>query len=81
MSYDDNEDKEEDISIDVDKLKQQLIVNQEKSLQEQQFSQENIIINEEELIHQINNNDFIEYVIQIVKKTVKCEDSLIRQIL
>jgi hypothetical protein len=40
------------------------------------------IIDENELKSKIKNNeDFFEYVIRTVKKTVKCEDALIRQIL
>ena len=42
---------------------------------------ENTIIVEDGLKSKINNNDFFEYVIRTVKKTVKCEDALIRQIL
>ena len=39
-----------------------------------------IIIDEQELRLTIHTNDFIEYVFKTVKKTVKCEDVLIRQI-
>ena len=42
---------------------------------------DNTIIDEDGLKSKINNNDFFEYVIRTVKKTVKCEDALIRQIL
>ncbi|MGI9012484.1 MAG: hypothetical protein ACR2F1_15040 [Nitrososphaeraceae archaeon] len=41
----------------------------------------NIIINEQELKSNIHSNNFIEYVIEKIKKTVKYEDVLIRQIL
>ena len=40
-----------------------------------------LTIDEQELKSKINNDDYVEYVIQTVKKTVKCEDALIRQIL
>ena len=67
MTYDD----------DIDKI----LADQEKSRQEKQKQEEQ---------HQPNNHvdnknneeeDFIDYVIKKVKKTVKCEDALIRQIL
>ncbi len=38
-------------------------------------------INSSKVIESIPNNDLIEYIIESIKKTVKCEDSLIRQIL
>jgi hypothetical protein len=46
-------------------------------------SQENIgpVIDIDELRSKINYCDFIEYAINIVKKTVKCEDTLVKQIL
>ena len=40
----------------------------------------NIIIDEQELASKIHNNDFIECFFKTVKRTVKCEDVLIRQI-
>jgi hypothetical protein len=43
-----------------------------------------VVIDEQELKSKINNNfdgDFINYIIKQIKKTVKCEDVLIRQIL
>ena len=41
----------------------------------------NTKIDEDGLKSKIKNNNFFEYVIKKVKKTVKCEDALIRQIL
>src|SRR4051812_29843564 len=38
------------------------------------------LIDTNELRTKINYKDFIRYVIDIVKKTVKCEDTLIKQI-
>jgi hypothetical protein len=38
------------------------------------------IIDEQEFRSKIHNNNFIEYVIETIKKTVKCEDVLVRQI-
>jgi hypothetical protein len=71
---------QENLSTDLDKIKRQLLDDQQESLKQQ--SDNNIIkIKEQELKHQIHNDDFIEYVVKIVKKTVKCEDILIRQIL
>ncbi len=42
---------------------------------------DNLIIEKKELKSKIQNEDFFEYVIKTIKKTVKCEDALIRQIL
>jgi hypothetical protein len=39
------------------------------------------IIYDKELKSKIDNSDFVEYVVKAIKKTVKCEDGLIRQIL
>jgi hypothetical protein len=41
----------------------------------------NSTIDPEELKSKINYQDLIEYAIKIVKKTVKCEDTLIKQIM
>jgi hypothetical protein len=83
-----NEDKENS-NIDLDSIKRQLLINQESYLKEQTQSgindtEDNInklIIDEQELKSKISTSDFFEYVIKAVKKTVKCEDILIRQIL
>jgi hypothetical protein len=83
-----NEDKENS-NIDLDSIKRQLLINQESYLKEQTQSgindtEDNInklIIDEQELKSKISTSDFFEYVIKAVKKTVKCEDVLIRQIL
>ena len=91
MSYDncDDENKEK-FSIDLDNIKRQLLSDQEKWFEEQKQSEINdnknntnnkLIIDEEELKSKIHNSDFVEYVVKTVKKTVKCEDVLIRQIL
>src|SRR5215208_2484297 len=83
-----NEDKENS-NIDLDSIKRQLLINQESYLKEQTQSgindtEDNInklIIDEQELKSKTSTSDFFEYFIKIVKKTVKCEDVLIRQIL
>ena len=91
MSYDDyadNENKENTV-IDMDNIKKQLLSDQEKRFEEQKQTKINdtedtdkkLTIDEQELKSKINNDDYVEYLIQIIKKTVKCEDSLIRQIL
>ncbi|MGD1836988.1 MAG: hypothetical protein ACPKPY_02885 [Nitrososphaeraceae archaeon] len=43
--------------------------------------QEDYRINERQLISNIGNKDFINYIVKSIKKKVKCEDVLIRQIL
>ena len=86
--YADNENKENTV-IDMDNVKEQLLSDQEKCLEEQikdkindtEDTDKKLTIDEQELKSKINNDDYVEYLIQIVKKTVKCEDSLIRQIL
>ena len=50
-------------------------------VREDDDSDNTIIVDEYRLKSQIKNNDYFEYVIRTVKKTVKCEDPLIRQIL
>ncbi|HSF00553.1 MAG TPA: hypothetical protein VLA48_06620 [Nitrososphaeraceae archaeon] len=40
-----------------------------------------LVVDEEELRSKIPTDDFVEYVFKTVKKTVKCEDVLIRQII
>ncbi len=86
--YADNENKENTL-IDTDNIKKQLLSDQEKCLEEQikdkikdtENYHKKITIDEQELKSKIHIDDYVEYLIQIVKKTVKCEDSLIRQIL
>ena len=91
MSCDDdayNETKE-NTAIDMYDIKRQLLSDQEKCVKEQiqakindtETYDEKLTIDEQELKSRIANDNFVEYLIQIVKKTVKCEDSLIRQIL
>ena len=53
-----------------------ILADQEKSRQEKQKQQSTNHVN-----NKGNEEDYIEYVIKKVKKTVKCEDALIRQIL
>jgi hypothetical protein len=91
MSCDDSvkDENKEDIVIDIDNIKRQLMAEEMKCLEKQQQSGINenentyqkLPIDEQELRANICNDDYVEYLIQIVKKTVKCEDSLIRQIL
>ena len=91
MSYGNYAENEniENIVMDTDNIKRQLIADQMKCLEEQKQTEINdsennykkLTIDEQELKSKINNDDFVEYLILIVKKTVKCEDSLIRQIL
>ena len=91
MSYDNSDDEsKEKFSIDLDNTKKQLLSNQEKCFEKQNHSEINynenntdnkLIINEQELKSKIHNNDFFKFVVKAVKKTVKCEDALIRQIL
>lgn len=76
-----NKVNEENNSNDLDTIKEKLIAEQEKLLIQQSANNNIIKINEQELENQIENDDFIEYVIKKVKKTVKCENILIRQIL
>ena len=86
MSYDNcNEENKEKFSIDLDNMKRQLLSEQEKKSEEQKQTKINandkLIIDKQELKSKIRNSDFVEYVVKAVKKTVKCEDALIRQIL
>jgi hypothetical protein len=91
MSYDDSvkDENKENMVIDIDNIKRQLIEEEEILLDKKQQSEihenennyQKITINKKELEFNICNDDYVEYLIQIVKKTVKCEDSLIRQIL
>jgi hypothetical protein len=83
-----NENKE-NTAIDMYNIQRKLLSDQEKYLKEKiqakvndtETYDEKLTIDEQALITEIENEDFVEYIIQIVKKTVKCEDSLIRQIL
>ena len=91
MSCDDYAEKEnkENFAIDLENTKRQLIADQEKCLEEQKQSEINdtennykkLILDEQDLKYKIHHDDFVEYVVKAVKKTVKCEDALIRQIL
>ena len=91
MSYDNcNEENNEKFSIDLDHIKRQLLSDEKKKFEEQKQTKINanenntnnkLIIDEQELKSKIQNSDFVEYVVIAVKKTVKCEDVLIRQIL
>jgi hypothetical protein len=91
LSYDNcNEENNEKFSIDLDNMKRQLLPGEKKKVEEQKQTQINanenntnneLIIDEQELNSKIQNSDFVEYVVRAVKKTVKCEDALIRQIL
>ena len=84
-----NDEIKENGTIDLDIFKRQLLVNQENILQEQRqfginYTENNnnkLLIDEQELKFKIPNRDFFEYIVKAVKKTVKCEDILIRQIL
>ena len=87
MSCDDyayNENKENTL-IDMDNVKNQLLSDQEKKFEEQnKFSNNdncnNTLIDGHELKSKIWNLSFADFVIRTAKKTVKKEDSLIRQI-
>ena len=92
MSCDDSvkDENKDNIVINIDNIKRQLIAGEEMCLEQQQQCSEindnentyqKLTIDEPELKFNICNDDYVEYLIQIVKKTVKCEDSLIRQIL
>ena len=91
MSYGNcNEENKEKFSIDLDNMKRQLLSDQEKKFVEQKQtkinanennSNDKLIIDEQELKSKIRNSDFVEFIVRAVKKTVKCEDALIRQIL
>lgn len=91
MSYDNcNEENNEKFSIDLDHIKRQLLSDEKKKFEEQKQTKINanenntnnkLIIDEQELKSKIQNSDFVESVVKAVKKTVKCEDVLIRQIL
>ena len=90
MSYDNcNEENNEKFSIDLDHIKRQLLSDEIKKFEEQKQTKINakenntnnkLIIDEQELKFKIQNSDFVEYVVKAIKKTVKCEDVLIRQI-
>jgi len=83
----DNENKENTL-IDMDNIKEQLLSDQEKCLKEQKQSwingtenNNNIVIDDgRDLKSKILNYGFADYVIKTAKKTVKSEDSLIRQV-
>jgi hypothetical protein len=85
--YVDNENKENTL-IDMDNIKKQLLSDQEKCLHEQKKSwindtenNNNIVIDDvQDLKSKILNYGFADYVIKTAKKTVKSEDSLIRQV-
>jgi hypothetical protein len=87
MSCDDSVklENKENIINDIDNVKRQLIADEEKYLEEHKKSGNNdncnnVLINGYELKSKIWNLDFADFVIRTVKKTVKREDSLIRQI-
>ena len=90
LSYDesDNENKE-NITIDLDNIKRKLIEDQERDLDKKQKqylindngNNNNIVIDDgRDLKSKILNYGFADYVIKTAKKTVKSEDSLIRQV-
>ena len=66
-------------TFDLEKTKRELLDEQDKILKKQVKKQDSI--NEQQLKSKIDSNNFIEYIVQSVKKTVKSEDVLIRQIL
>ena len=90
MSVDDYADYEnkENTLVDMDNIKKQLLSDQKKCLQEQKISwinntenNNNTIIDDgRDLKSKILNYGFADYVIKTAKKTVKSEDSLIRQV-
>ncbi|HSF51871.1 MAG TPA: hypothetical protein VLA74_14010 [Nitrososphaeraceae archaeon] len=70
---------------DLDSLKEQILIDQEKDIEKQKQShkinQDNIVIDDErDLKSKILNYGFADFVIKTIKKTVKREDSLIRQL-
>lgn len=78
------------INSDLKKIKAELLADYkvylEKQKQRQQFNSINndhntIILDEHQLKTKISNNNFFEYVKKKIKKTVKCEDALIKLIL
>src|SRR5919199_242166 len=60
--------------IDIEKIKQELLADDEQACVNQN------IVNNEELDCNIQDKDYAEFVINTIKKTVKQEDSLVRQI-
>jgi hypothetical protein len=87
MSCDDSakQENKENIVIDMDNIHRQLIADEEKYLDEQKKSSNNdncnnALIDGDELKSKIGNLDFADFVVRTAKKTVKREDSLIRQI-
>jgi hypothetical protein len=74
-----NENKE-NTAIDMYNIQRKLLSDQEKYLKEKiqakvndtETYDEKLTIDEQALITEIENEDFVEYIIQIVKKTVKC---------
>ena len=87
MSCDDyaNNENKENTLIDMDNVKNQLLSDQEKKFEEQnKFSNNdncnNTLIDGHDLKSKIWNLGFADFVIRTAKKTVKREDSLIRQI-
>jgi hypothetical protein len=87
MSCDDSVklENKENIINDIDNIKRQLIADEEKYLEEHKKSGNNdncnnALIDGYELKSKIWNLDFADLVIRTAKKTVKREDSLIRQI-
>ena len=86
MSYDNNdEENKENISIDLYNIKRKLITDQEKYIEEQKKSCNNdncnnTLIDGNELKTNIFNTGFADFVIRTAKKTIKREDSLIRQV-
>jgi hypothetical protein len=78
------------INNDLKKIKEDLLADDKKYIEKQKLRQQsssltnchnNIIIDEQELKSRIHNSDPFEYLVKNVKKTVKCEDPLIKQIL
>jgi hypothetical protein len=92
LSYDICEDKKEIVTVNLDNIKRQLIDDQEKNFQEKQKQSKidnnnnnnnnnKLNVDDQDFKSQIHNNEFYEYIVKTVKKTVKSEDALIRQIL
>ena len=78
------------INNDLKNIKEDLLADDKKYIEKQKLRQQSsslnnchnkIIIDEQELKSRIHNSDPFEYLVKNVKKTVKCEDALIRQIL
>ena len=70
---------------DLDRLKEQILSDQEKDIEKQKQSHtinyDNIVIDDgRDLKSKILNWGFADFVIKTIKKTVKREDSLIRQL-